>query len=1102
MHFNTLTGLQQIPFIDLPYQLPGWFGWLILAGLLLWGTLKCRRFSTPLQGRWLVIFALLLASTPLATFFLNVPMSPGGVLPLPNLPLESTQPVVILLFALPWVIAAGVLGPLPAVLVGLTSSLLLAFFWTHTFFTPIEVGVLALLYSIAVRQTYRTNFFKLLRHPFGAAVFLAVVTVPIFLFSAFFKIPGTLAERLDFTFTQNWIKILSRGIELMIAGGLAEIMVLIPNPFWMKPQELVPSPAEASLKTRFLTVTLPMILSLVLVLTLGDWIVAGQAARKMLEDRLTSSARIASESLPYFLESGQSLILDLAKPELVSLPYMQLMNRLEAGIHAVPYFKQLFVMNTDKELLAGYPMPDFSLTQPLDNQEKLALDFALKGVLIQTYTVLPNTSGESAQVSFIAALIDDHGNTRGVILGRTDLNSNPFTQPALAALEEISRDGGEGYILDESQNILYRAQQSTSLIQEEKYVSRIPEEAVFFEDVSATGTRQFIYYQPVVGKPWSVVVSIPARVAQEMALNIAIPLLVILIVFAMLAYALIQISLGQLTRKLQRLEASASLISSGHLATPVAIKGVDEIGRLGESFDQMREGLRARLEELDKLLKISKGVAAHLEVEDAIQPILNAALGEEGVSARSVLIEAVRGDVQGGGFISFGAGPKADLYSHLDAQIFKLMYSQSVIAISNTYRVRRIITAPNQPRPSALIALALYHENTYYGTIWVGYDHPKTFSEEEVRFLSTIASETAMAAANARLYASAEIGRRRMEAVLSSTPEPVLVFDDNDRLLLLNPAALHVQGLVSSALPGARIQDILSNGDLLNLLTGPLEERIVTREVSMSNSRVYHALVAPVLGEDRQVGKVCVLRDITHYKQLDTLKSEFVDTVSHDLRAPITLVSGYNSMLNMVGELNEQQKNYVEKIKAGLESMRTLVTNLLDLGRIDAGIGLNLEETQPEVIVSTVLQQLQPNANQRSIQLSFEPRPEGMRTSIIADETLLRQALLNIVDNAIKFTKVNGQVRVRLQQNGDKVLFEVHDTGIGIAPIDLPNVFDKFYRSKRREGMDQRGTGLGLAIVKSITERHNGEVWAKSQLGKGSTFYMQIPVRYQEPSKT
>jgi len=204
MHFNSLSGLQETPFIDLPYQLPGWLGWLIIAGLLVWGTLRWKRQSTPLQGRWLVIFALMLASTPLATFFLNLPISPGGVPPLPNLPLESTQPVVILLFALPWVLAGGILGPLPAVLVGLTSGMLLALFWTHTLFTPVEVGVLALLFSTAVRQNYRTTFFKFLRHPIGAALFLAVVTVPIFLFSAFFKVPGTLAERLDFAFTQNW----------------------------------------------------------------------------------------------------------------------------------------------------------------------------------------------------------------------------------------------------------------------------------------------------------------------------------------------------------------------------------------------------------------------------------------------------------------------------------------------------------------------------------------------------------------------------------------------------------------------------------------------------------------------------------------------------------------------------------------------------------------------------------------------------------------------------------------------------------------------------------------------------------------------------------
>ncbi len=1069
-----------------------------MAGLLVWGTLKWRSYSAPLRGRWLVIFTLLLISTPLATFFLSLPMPTGGVLPLPNLPLESTRPEVILLFALPWVIAGGLLGPLPAVLIGLMSGFLLAFFGTHNLFTPLEVAGLALVFAAAVRQNFRTAFFKFIRHPLGAAVFLALTTIPIYLFSAFFMIPGILAERLDFTFTQNWMKILARAIELVVAGGIAEIFYLVPNTLWKKPQELSPSPAEASLKTRFLTITLPMILSLVLILTLGDWVVAGQAARKMLEDRLTSSGRIASESLPYFLETGQSLLLDLAKPELANLPYDQIMGRLESSIHAVPYFKQLFVMDTQKGLLAGYPMPDFSLTQPLENEERLALDFALKGVLIQTYTILPGTSTESAQVSFIASLVDDSGNVHGMILGRTDLKSNPFTQPALEALEVISGDGGEGYILDENQNILYRTKESSALIQAEKYVSRIPEEAEFFEDVSATGTRQLIYFQPVVGRPWSVVVSIPARVAQEMALNIAIPLLAILLVFALLAYALIQIALNSLTRNLHRLEASASLISRGHLSTPIEVKGVDEIGRLGESFDQMREGLRARLEELDKLLRISQGVAANLEVEDAITPILESALSEDGVSARAVLIQAVRGDVQGDGYIAFGAGPSADMFSHLDSQIFELMRNQPVIAISNTYRVRRIVTGPNQPRPAALIALALYHENTYYGTLWIGYEKPKNFKEDEVRFLSTIASEMAMAAANSRLYASAEIGRRRMEAVLSSTPEPVLVFDDNDRLLLLNPAALQVQGLVSSAMPGSRIQEILSNADLSNLLSSPLEERITTREISMSNGRVYQALVAPVLGEDRQVGKVCVLRDITHYKELDTIKSDFVATVSHDLRSPLTLVSGYTTMLTMVGELNEQQKNYVNKMIAGLESMRRLVNNLLDLGRIEAGIGLRLEETQPEVIVTNVIHQLQPQANQRSIQLAFEPRPEEQRTNIVADGALLQQALVNIVDNAIKYTKVNGQVRIRIQQNGENVVFEVADTGIGIAPLDLPRVFDKFYRSGRREGLDQRGTGLGLAIVKSITERHHGRVWARSQLGKGSTFYMEVPISFSE----
>jgi len=115
--------------------------------------------------------------------------------------------------------------------------------------------------------------------------------------------------------------------------------------------------------------------------------------------------------------------------------------------------------------------------------------------------------------------------------------------------------------------------------------------------------------------------------------------------------------------------------------------------------------------------------------------------------------------------------------------------------------------------------------------------------------------------------------------------------------------------------------------------------------------------------------------------------------------------------------------------------------------------------------------------------------------NVLADQALLQQALYNLVENAIKYTPMGGRVRVQLQIKTSSVVFEVNDTGIGIAPLDLPRLFEKFYRSGRREAYQQRGTGLGLAIVKSIAERHNGRVWVESQLGKGSTFYLEIPIR-------
>ena len=224
------------------------------------------------------------------------------------------------------------------------------------------------------------------------------------------------------------------------------------------------------------------------------------------------------------------------------------------------------------------------------------------------------------------------------------------------------------------------------------------------------------------------------------------------------------------------------------------------------------------------------------------------------------------------------------------------------------------------------------------------------------------------------------------------------------------------------------------------------------------------------------------------------MKSEFVATVSHDLRSPLTLMRGYATMLEMVGELNDQQQGYVRKIVSGVENMSRLVNNLLDLGRIEIGVGLQVETVSVQDIIERVVGALQLQASQKNISLSVDTLSRDLPAMVEADQALLHQGVYNLVENAIKYTPNGGQVKVSVRTAQNDLVFEVQDDGIGITPSDLPRLFEKFYRGKQRDARAQHGSGLGLAIVRSIAERHGGKVWVESELGKGSTFFLLVPI--------
>jgi two-component system phosphate regulon sensor histidine kinase PhoR len=1079
-------------YIDQPQELIGWVGWLILFCIVVLLQFRLKRLNKRWSRLHGGIYIGLLIFTILANLFFVIHFPAGETLPLQGQSVESGEIAIAVVAALPWVLAAGLLGVFPAATLGLLSGAIIALLNTHNPLTPLEYALMATLLGAAFHQRYRTWVFRALRHPFFSTILLALIYPLLYVLDTTLITTGSLASRLDYALTHVELASIVVGAELLVGGVISEIVAIIFPRLWGFSTPLEPSPVERRLQSRFHSSQTPLAGILVIGLMGGDWIVARKAASDILNVRLENTTKMAANSVPSILETGQNLIQILAKDPTWSTGTLSEKNVLLGDtLRTIPYFNEFYLLDAKGQPVTGYPVDDFYAASP-SPEEYMGITLALNGLPIQMYTLPPPLGGLAARLSFMAPVYDPTGVCTGVLVGRTDLATNPFFDPIIIALNSLSSANGNGMLIDENGTILYN---STSDWVMGTYTGQTSLEGISFDGLDPDGTRSMMFYQPVWGRPWAVIVSVPVQEAQQLALQIAAPLLIMIIILFLIAALVLRFSLRTVTASLQNLALETNRISSGQLDQPLAVNGNDEVGQLRHAFENMRSSLKARLDELNRLLEVSRGVASSLEFEESVKPVMEAALSTGASAVRVVLSPEALPEMKGGSapVTRFGYGRGNEQFAYLDDQILPMTRQKERVALNNLGRVRLLTFPPNAPRPEALLALPLHHENMFYGALWLAYDTPHQFSEDEIRFQTTIAGQAALASANSQLFANAEIGRQRLAAILNSTPDPVLVTDYQGRLLLANPAAWQVLGLPGETVNGKSIDTIIQQPSLLQLLQVVSEEK-QSAEVELLDGKVYLATASSVIVEGQPVGRICILRDVTRFKELDTLKSEFVSTVSHDLRYPLTTMRGYATMLEMVGEMNEQQTGYVHKILTSVDGMIQLVTSLLDLGRIDAGVDLQPEMIPVQDVVERVIGALQLQASQKQVVISSDISPHAIPL-VEADYALLQQALHNLVENAVIYTEPRGKVTVRVEPDKDQMVFSVIDTGIGIAPVDIPRIFEKFYRGGQKEAKKRQGTGLGLAIVKSIAERHKGRVWVESQLGKGSTFYMAIPFR-------
>lgn len=1067
-----------------PIQTAGWLVWLGFAGLLGVALSSWRKYHPEWSPRLWGTLAALVIATPFATLLFGLEFPSGSALPVPGLPEEPPGSTMMIFSAIPWALAGGLLGPFAAAGLGMFSGLLRAIWDTHSLFSVLDLGLMAAMFSVASRQRYRTPLYRLLRQPLASALSLVFVHALFFVLSSIFTVsPSTsVTERLDYALSNAGVASLAFGGEMLVAGLAAQVIASAYSPRWGGWGMLQPSPAERSIETRFISGTGTVISLLLITLLLGDWIVAGAAARNLLRNRLESTARIAAQSVPFFFETGQNLASRLASdPQLTQTPDADLPSHLADRIQSIPYFNQVLVLDAQSNsLIAAHP-PE--LPAQLTQQEEMGLLLVRQGVPNQVYAIPPAIPGEEARVSFLAAI---PGTSRTVI-ARTNLRTNPYLRGLIENLDSMQEWHGVGILMDDQGIILYHPQPEQVMTQ---YPGRRSDQPTFFDETASLGTRQFVYYQPVPGHPWAIALTVPAQETQQLAIDIAFPISLMIVLLGLIALISLRVSLRAVTGSLQSLAAEANHIAAGKLDRPLTTDGADELADLRRAFEQMRVSLQGRLDELNRLLTASQGIASSLTLKDALQPVLEAVVASGASSARIILVrEMLPSPVETPH--RFSHGPEKDLYMHLDQQVLSLAEQQERVVMAVISRTRLTLD-PGLPHPESLIAIALKHENKYYGVLWAAYREQHIFNDADLRFMSTLASQSALAVANISLFMKVEVSRRQLEAILDSTPDPVLVTDASDRLILANPAAVYVFNVIIRRGERSDLQQTIQIKELNELLTASSTERR-SAEIRMPDGKTYLAMASPMTAEGKTVGRVCVLRDVSQLKEIDTLKSDFVSTVSHDLRSPLTLMRGYATMLEMAGALNDQQRNYVRMIVQGVDNMAKLVNNLLDLGRIDFGVGLQVESIPVLDIIERVTGELQMQAKQKNISLGVEI-PKDLPHAIEADQALLHQALYNLVENALKYTPDGGEVTIQLKTLESALTFAVKDSGIGIPAGDLPRLFEKFYRGTNREALAKRGTGLGLAIVKSIAERHGGKVWVESELGKGSIFHLQVPL--------
>jgi NtrC-family two-component system sensor histidine kinase KinB len=522
----------------------------------------------------------------------------------------------------------------------------------------------------------------------------------------------------------------------------------------------------------------------------------------------------------------------------------------------------------------------------------------------------------------------------------------------------------------------------------------------------------------------------------------------------------------------------------------------------------LTEEVKRRIDQLAAINMVAATVSQSLDLDQTLKTALRAVLDVVGAEAGGIsLIDDEAQEVvlraQQGWIHDFVTTPmRIPLGKGMSGEVIE----QNEVILDNDLDGTEHLAVPSfHDEKFRSIAMAPMHaRGKIIGILSIMSNKPEAFTSDVVNVLKAIADTVGVALDNARLYEATVAQEKRLNAVFQSTADGVIATDQNGRLSLINHAAEIIFDVDAAKLIGTPLREAPIHPRVRDPLFNALSlrgEGHDSFQVTLESGRMLSVHISPIyidsqVDQDQQNdGWVVVVQDITHLREAELQRAEFIRAAAHDMRNPLGVAL---SSLNLLESFFTEDPTAAEIIGLatnGIHRLQDLINDLLNLEQLERGYDVKIDEVDVAAIVREASNEIKPLLIEKSLECKVEV-PDHLPAQV--DNRWVKRALFNYLDNATKYTNPGDTIVVRAFDKEDMIHIEVTDTGPGIPIEAQSRLFERFYRVSDTEKI--RGTGLGLAIVKSVAEAHGGSVYMRSRTDQGSTFGMTLRAKRPEYS--